>query len=471
LIEKDGEPLIWSSVEDISEEVATTRALHESEQHLRQLAEQIREVFWLADVQKRKMVYISPAYEEIWGHSCASLYANPLSFLDSIHPDDRHRVEEVLNRQKDAPCETEYRIVRPDGEIRWVRDRSFPVQDRDGVTHRVAGVADDVTETKLAQELLEQRVAERTEAMQRQEKELIAARDEAERANNAKSEFLSSMSHELRTPLNAIMGFSQLLEIDPGLTQDQLESINEIHRAGKHLLDLVNEILDLSKIESGSFELALESLDIQSTVNECLTLVALLGDQYGVNIAAQANCAASTYFVLADRTRFKQVVLNLLSNAIKYNRPNGMVSVDCGRTPEGAVRLSVKDTGYGIPEARLAELFEPFNRLGAESTVVEGTGIGLTIVKQLTEMMGGRIGVESEPGRGSTFWIDLRPGVTDRVEARPNNAAKPGDSATQPLTDKRIILCIEDNEANQFLVTRILAQRANCTLITALNAE
>ena len=470
LIEQDGERLIWSTVEDITAEVATTRALHESEQHLLQLAEHIREVFWLADVQNEKMVYISPAYEETWGKSCESLYANPMSYLESVHPDDRQRVEEILSRQKDSPCEIEYRIVRPDGEVRWIRDRSFPVHDQNGVTCRVAGVADDMTETKLAHELLEQRVAERTEAMRSQGQELMAAKEEAERANNAKSEFLSSMSHELRTPLNAIMGFSQLLEVDSSLSPDQLESINEIHRAGKHLLELVNEILDLAKIESGGFEMVFEDLDTQSITNECLALVAPLGEQYGVNIAVQANCSA-LLFVHADRTRLKQVVLNLLSNAIKYNRRNGTVNVDCTPTDEGYVRLSIKDTGFGIPKERLAELFEPFNRLGAELTAVEGTGIGLTIVKQLTEMMDGRIGVESNLGYGSTFWVDLKPGASNMLETRPDQAESPRESVLQPLTDKRTILCIEDNEANQSLVKRILAPYSNYFLVVALSAE
>ena len=182
LIERSGEILIWSSIEDISDEVAAEMARLESEQHLRQLAEHIREVFWLTDITKSKMVYISPAYETVWGRSCEDLYANPSSFIDAVHPDDRERVKSASLRQAEGPYCEEYRVVRAEGTIRWIKDQSFPIQDRDGVIYRIAGVAEDITEEKLAQELLEQRVSERTESLHRKEEELIVAKDEAERS-------------------------------------------------------------------------------------------------------------------------------------------------------------------------------------------------------------------------------------------------------------------------------------------------
>lgn len=408
LIERDGENFIWSSVEDISAEVAADRARYESEQHFRQLAEHIREVFWLTDINKTTMIYISPAYETVWGRSCESLYAQPLSFIDSIHEDDHARVKQAIMRQKEGPYDEEYRIVRPDGTVRWIKDRSFPIQDQSGETYRIAGITEDITEEKLAHELLEQRVAERTEVLHRKEEELIVAKEEAERANLAKSQFLSRMSHELRTPLNAIIGFSQLLEADEGLNKDQRDSISEIHHGGRHLLYLINEVLDLAKIEDGHYAIDLGHVDLHTVLMECVALSFPLSAQYDVTLEVDDACAVQTD-VYADRTRLKQIILNLLSNAHKYNNKGGKIELTCGVTEEGAVRLSVKDTGIGISQKQQAVIFEPFNRLGAEYSEIEGTGIGLTITKQLIEMMGGNIGVESEPGLGSTFWVDLQP--------------------------------------------------------------
>jgi PAS domain S-box-containing protein len=471
LIEKNGEPLIWSSVVDITAEVAAARALQESEQHLRQLAGHIREVFWLTDIHKQEMIYISPAYEKIWGRTCESLYTHPRSFLDAIHPDDRSRVERAVMQQKDGPYDEEYRVVRPDGTVRWLRDRAFPVKDQDGITYRLAGVTDDVTETKLARELLEKRVAERTEDLRRQGEDLIAAKEDAERASNAKSQFLSSMSHELRTPLNAILGFSQVLEMDTRLSKDQLESISEIHYAGRHLLDLINEVLDLARIESGKTDLSLEGLDLRLVVMECLALAAPMATKYGVGLPASDPDAPPIY-VRADRTRLRQIVLNLISNAVKYNRKGGTVGIECSTTPDGQIRLSVRDTGRGIANERFAELFEPFNRLGAESSDVEGTGIGLTIVKRLVEMMSGSIGVESEPGQGSTFWIDLPPDKPDPAKESQAGATNPGATTRHtPAGSQRTVLYIEDNKANLLLVESILARRPNYTLIGALLPE
>lgn len=471
LIERQGEPFILSSVEDISIEVKTARALYESEQHFRQLTENISEVFWLSDTEKEEMIYISPAYEAIWGQTCESLYANPVSFLDAIHPDDRRRVESAVARQKDGPYDEKYRIIRPDGAVRWIRDRSFPIQDQSSVVYRVAGIAEDITATKMAHEILEQRVAERTEVMRHQERDLILAKEEAERANNAKSDFLSRMSHELRTPLNAILGFSQMLEMDTQLNNDQRDNVNEIHLAGNHLLELVNELLDLARIESGNFDLTLENLDLLAITRECMTLATPLGAQYGVTLSVNKHCVNPTY-IYADSTRLRQIVLNLISNGIKYNKKGGSVEVECSGTAEGNVRLSVKDTGKGISKERFAELFTPFKRLDAGSSEVEGTGIGLTIVKQLVEIMGGNIGVHSEQGQGSTFWVDFLPSASVTTG---NIQTETGiyDTNTHQISTvtQRTILYIEDDKANLLLVEKILAKTPGYTLIASMQAE
>jgi PAS domain S-box-containing protein len=236
------------------------------------------------------------------------------------------------------------------------------------------------------------------------EARLIAARDAAQAASRAKSLFLSNMSHELRTPLNAILGFGQLLEADPTLSPDQADSVLEITNAGRHLLELVDEVLDLAKIEAGRLGLVTGPVVLDELVEECLSLTRPLADSRGIGFSVPA---ASGYTLRADRTRLKQALLNLLSNAVKYNSANGVIRVEYEAPDDRHVRIHVHDTGVGIPPERLSELFQPFQRLGQELGEVEGTGIGLDITKRLMEAMGGRVGVSSVVGQGSDFWLDV----------------------------------------------------------------
>jgi hypothetical protein len=265
------------------------------------------------------------------------------------------------------------------------------------------------------------RVIERERASQR----LLTAMIEANSANQAKSDFLSSMSHELRTPMNAILGFAQMLEFNPKepLTDLQNECVAQIMTGGEHLLNLINEILNLARIEAGKLELTIEEIAPAEVLDESLGLVKKMADERDITFSVAAG-EGEPRPLRADRARLKQALLNLLGNAIKFNRNGGAVNIRLGEDPAGMMRISIEDGGQGIPEARQGELFRPFNRLGAEETAIEGTGIGLSVTKQLVEMMGGEIGFESEEGAGSTFWIALPLAAGKSVEGRARPAAE-----------------------------------------------
>ena len=310
------------------------------------------------------------------------------------------------------------------------------------------------------------------------------AQQSAVQANNAKIDFLSRMSHELRTPLNAILGFSQLLEIER-LSGGQRESVEQISLAGRHLLELVNEVLDISRIDSGNIALTPEPLAVDELLREALDLIRPLADARHIDLIAGPGCQAAGHHVLADRQRLRQVLLNLLSNAVKYNRPAGRVFLDGAPAPDGRhFRLSVRDTGVGIGAEQLPRLFTPFERLGAEKTDVEGSGMGLALSKGLVESQRGEIGVESTPGQGSTFWVDLPVAAAPDADALleifdallqsggPDEAFDSFLATTvttpPPLPPpEHTILHIEDNEPNRRLVEMLVAQRPCLRLLTA----
>ena len=306
------------------------------------------------------------------------------------------------------------------------------------------------------------------QALQETNVEMENAKSAAEKANLAKSDFLSGMSHELRSPLNAILGFAQLMDTaSPPPSDIQKESITQILQAGWHLLKLINEILDLSVVESGKVSLSLEPVSLPEVLLECQTMMEAQAQQRGIVMTFPHFKQPS--FIWADQTRLKQIVINLLSNAIKYNQASGQVTVDYTVMSSERIRISFKDTGAGLSPEKITQLFQPFNRLGQEAGIVAGTGIGLVVTKQLVELMDGVMGVDSTVGQGSVFWVELRstPAPELKViapeEAAPKLAIKPIDAP------RKILLYIEDNPANMRLVERLIDRRTDIKLLKAVD--
>jgi PAS domain S-box-containing protein len=299
----------------------------------------------------------------------------------------------------------------------------------------------------------------------RVESELNEAMAAAEKANHAKSDFLSSMSHELRTPLNAILGFAQLLESGaPAPTPTQKRNIEQILKAGWYLLELINEVLDLALIESGKLTLSNEPVSLAEVMTECRAMIEPQARSRGIGMTFPQF--DTPVFITADRTRVKQVLINLLFNAIKYNRPQGTVVVEAVAVSAGSIRISVRDTGIGLSQEHLGQLFQPFNRLGKEASAEEGTGIGLVVTKRLVDLMGGTIGVVSTQGQGSVFWIEFKMASAPQftLATDPAASARPKVPDGTPL---RTLLYVEDNPANLELVGQLVARRVDLNMLSA----
>ncbi|WP_295520383.1 PAS domain S-box protein [Limnohabitans sp. Rim8] len=346
-----------------------------------------------------------------------------------------------------------------DGKKTVVSYNATTFYDRDRTLQGVFAAARDVTERKRFEQ-----------ALQETNVEMESAKSAAEKANLAKSDFLSGMSHELRSPLNAILGFAQLMATaTPAPSDSQKESITQILQAGWHLLKLINEILDLSVVESGKVSLSLEPVALSEVLSECQAMMEAQAQERGILMTFPQFEQSS--FVWADQTRLKQIVINLLSNAIKYNESKGQVNVTYALGSSDRVRISFQDTGAGLPPDKLAQLFQPFNRLGQEAGSVAGTGIGLVVTKQLVELMGGVLGVDSTVGKGSVFWVELRSTpapelkAITREEVVPKLASEPVDAPVKTL------LYIEDNPANMKLVERLIDRRTDMALLKAVDGS
>jgi len=374
------------------------------------------------------------------------------------------RAEEAITRVLREGKVTNYELTARarDGRETVVSYNATTFFDRNRRLQGVFAAARDVTERTQFERKLQEKNAE-----------LVSAKAAAETANLAKSEFLSSMSHELRTPLNAVLGFAQLLETEsPPPTAVQKTAIDQILHAGWYLLRLINEILDLATIESGRVALLRESISLTDVLVDCRAMIEPQARHRHISMTFPDP--AKNFLLFADRTRVKQVLINLLSNAIKYNRPGGSVDVYCEASGENRVRISVRDTGLGLSADQLTQLFQPFNRLGQEAGTEEGTGIGLVVTRQLVELMGGFVGVQSEVGIGTVFWIELDAPSESQLEC---SVIIDVNSPQQMRTEKdtsltsRTMLYVEDNPANLALVEQLVARRDDLTLLSAVNGN
>ncbi len=629
---------------DITERKKTEESLRFSEERFRQLAENTEDVFWMEDLKGKEIIYISPSFDRIWGVSREQLILNPQLWMDSIHPEDKSKIADLSlyeNRQYliAGKHKTEFRIICPDGTVRWILDRAFPVFNGKKELVRIAGISQDITERKCAEEQLKEahekleiRIEERTRELKEANKklgqeiierkrvednlrrseerfdravmgstdglwdwmdvekgdhwwsprfyellgyennefevtfskffsflhpedkerveeavrlhledrfrydieyrlktksgkyrwfrarglatwdasgkakrmsgsiqditerklmqddlyrhkqhlqelvdsrtaELTFAKEVSENANKAKSDFMARMSHELHTPMNAILGFSQLLEMEgqDSLTDIQRENMGRISSAGRHLLALINEVLDLSRIESGNMDLSIEVVDMVPIVKNVLSITKSLADKNNITLECQ-KVPFSSCLINVDPLRFKQIVLNLVSNAIKYNKPNGSVIISCDQQNSDMMRLEVRDTGHGIPDEKKNKLFKPFERFDLDAEKIEGTGIGLAISKQLVELMGGGIGFESVYGEGSFFYIDLPLSNKEPLVLQAEGESTKKE-ASKVGSVKKKILYIEDIFANVVLVKQILNSiRPDMELISASEA-
>ncbi len=410
--------LVIAAVRDVTRQRAVEAALRENDVRFRQLADNVETVFTLRQVDPPTYLFISPGFERLTGYSAEEAYADPaLVTMQLLHPDD---VDVVRGRLYTGLTEagsrsSEHRIVRADGTVRWVRVVVTTVPNPEGVAERVVGMIDDITDRVLA-----------TQA-------LATAEADARGANEAKNEFLSRMSHELRTPLNAVLGFGQLLERSLDSAED-LDSVRHVLSAGRHLLSLINDVLDISRIESGEMSFSLEPVRVEGIVDEVSRLMQPIASGAGVLLLQDSGDPS---FVLADAQRLRQILLNLIGNAVKYNHPGGRVWTRW-HAVGGHVAIEVGDDGPGIAAELQPRLFTPFDRLGAEVTSVEGAGVGLAVSRGLAELMDGKLECRSALGTGSVFTVTL-PAATSPTEAVADLGATP-DRETRADTARRLPL-------------------------------
>jgi len=439
---------------DITIRKNSQQALQRSEEKFRQMTDNIHEAFWM--LEGGKILYISPAYEQIWGRTCDSLYRDPMIWQESIHPDDLERVRLMFYRQlQGESVQTEYRIRTPEGNEKWIRNRAFPIRDQGGQLNRVVGIAEEITEQK------------------RYEAELIDARQGADTANRAKSRFLANMSHEIRTPMNGVIGMIQLL-LQTELSSEQRSFAEVAQTSGRFLLSLIDDILDLSKIEAGKIALEKLSFDLRQIVESVIEPLLVEADAKGLEFESLVSPEIPK-ILRGDIHRFRQVLTNLTANAIKFTK-HGKVSlaaVLAGRSKDTAtIRFTITDTGIGMPPEILATLFSPFMQADDSTTrKYGGTGLGLAISKQLVELMGGRIGAESQESNGSSFWFTVVFEIsTEIAPARTTESVLPARQIASERSDLRILVA-EDNSINRLVALAQLGKLGHKADAVANGAE
>jgi len=391
---------------------------------------------------KNKIEYVNPIFTKVSGYTKDEIIGKtPVVYKSGLNDPEiyQHMWDALKNN---GSWHGEFRNKRKDGSLYWVSSAISPILSATGKIQNYIAIQEDITEKK------------------RTEQELIKAKEIAETSNKAKSEFISSISHELRTPLNAIIGFAELFEYDNSLELKHKNNAKKIFNAGNYLLKLINDILDLSKIESSQLDINREVFLFTSLIDESLKLINPIAENKNITIVINnPDCECTIY---ADFIRTKQVVLNLLSNAVKYSKDNSQILIDCQNMEYGNIRVTIKDYGIGIDKEKQKQLFEPFNRLGAEQSNVEGTGVGLYISKQLIEAMDGLIGLESEKLQGSSFWIEL--------PAKNKTKIKTKELTGSGITDKNI-LYLDTDRSNIQLMAQIIEKKDNLTLIQVKTLE
>jgi PAS domain S-box-containing protein len=465
LYDEDGQSVIQFNIRDITERKGVEKALFNSQARLalgmQVVGLALAEVDYTTGLNR-----LSAEAARLFGLGETAVVLPRAVVHATFHPDDRAEMTQRITTAID-PTGTgwfamDHRVVWPSGEVRWLRVRKQVFFEGEGGKrrpHHALIAALDITEH-----------AETEATLLKNNIDLKDAKFEAEKANLAKSDFLSSMSHELRTPLGAILGFAQLIESSvPPPTPGQKKSVEQIIKAGWYLLDLINEILDLSVIESGKLSLSMEPVSLAKVLHECRDMIEPQANNRGVSVTF-ANIDRANW-VDADHTRLKQVIINLLSNAIKYNKVSGTVDVDCTLMSPTLIRINVRDTGTGLNKVQFDQLFQPFNRLGRGSGNEEGAGIGLVVSKRLVELMGGKIGAASTAGKGSVFWIELNLAQEPQSSHGIVQPAPIGGAEVQTSALAHTLLYVEDNPANLLLVEDIVARRSDIRLLSAKNGN
>jgi PAS domain S-box-containing protein len=424
-------------VEDITERKRAQERLEESEESFRQLAENIREVFFISTPEPVQVTYLSPAYDEIWGRPRQAVMDSPIAWIEPVHAEDRERAFKVFAQaQRGVATDMEYRIIRPDGSYRWIRNRTFPVCNAAGKFYRVVGIAEDITERKQVEVATHK------------------AMKAAEEANRAKSEFLANMSHELRTPMNAVIGMTELAlatDLDP----EQRHYLQLVQSSADALLELINHILDFSKIEAGKLELEATPFILADVVEDAIRPLAIQAYRKGLEMACGLDPAIPSPLV-GDPVRLKQIVVNLVENAIKFTARGEVIVrawVESKEERNITLHVAVVDTGVGIPADKIEMIFGAFTQAdGSLTRRFEGVGLGLAICSELVRMMRGSIWVESGPGRGSTFHVTVRLGLDPR-------AASPPEEEASNLLRGLPVLVVDDHAASRETLTDMLRHR------------